>query len=287
MSTISLSDAMAYVGYHDNLMKFDHYRDDYDPDQGSYSYGDFSPIKESEATADDWIVPHYLSGGDYSNSCLVEESNHRVFLEEFGEVPGIVDLYGGYGSYGVAIRLSTITKNEEIRECLASLEDYPLIDEEDQSQLEIERIEEEWNNWGEHDYVRELEHEYGIDRGIDWDMPDDALRKLFENRQEDCNEYWEQESGGGMHINLEKVARQTTLTDIRERNTLFNVTSFLSAHEGQEESLRNKVKELQSNIIKLLGEKRSLAWKLEKAEKLNSQLASVVSIYQPYAQSGR
>lgn len=107
---------------------------------GSYSLGDFQAYRGevTEAlTKSLFIQPAFLSGSDYSGD-LINKSNHRVFLERFGEVEGVYETYGGYGSFGIAIRLDVYNSNEEIKEVIDGLEEYCIIDEEDHSALEYE-----------------------------------------------------------------------------------------------------------------------------------------------------
>jgi hypothetical protein len=107
---------------------------------GSYSLGDFQAYRGEVTEAlrkSLFIMPKYLLGSDYSGD-LVNKSNHRVFLERFGKVEGVYETYGGYGSFGIVIRLDVYNSNEEIKEVIDGLEEYCIIDEEDHSALEYE-----------------------------------------------------------------------------------------------------------------------------------------------------
>jgi len=85
---------------------------DYSPpdpfDNESLSWGDVRPIKGTEAALTDYFEPSYMGGSDYSGGS-VEVSNHKVFLEEFGDLPGVHEIHGDFDMYGVAIRLDCIT----------------------------------------------------------------------------------------------------------------------------------------------------------------------------------
>lgn len=106
----------------------------------SYSYGDFHEYF-GEMTQDLkkslFIIPDLLSGSDYKGDS-VTKSNHRSFLHLFEKVEGVYDLHGGFNTYAVAIRADVAESNLEIKDVLDGLEDYPLINEEDHSDLEIE-----------------------------------------------------------------------------------------------------------------------------------------------------
>jgi len=127
-----------------------------DPEPGdSCSYDRFE--NSAEGT---YFVSDFLSGSDYSG-CLVERANYRVFLEEFGERDGVHEVYGGHGTYAVAVRVDAI--DEEMAAVFDALEDYPLIDEETHSELELEAENEAWDCWARGDFVRELESRFDED----------------------------------------------------------------------------------------------------------------------------
>jgi hypothetical protein len=127
------------------VCRFDSYRDNKPEDLARLSYGDLKPLdKHQTPEPTDFLVPDALSGSDYCSSGSVEVSNHRVFLDQFKDSPNMYDVYGGYGTFAVAIRLDSIT--DEMVEVLNALEDYPVIDEEDLSEVECEAEEETWSN---------------------------------------------------------------------------------------------------------------------------------------------
>jgi len=163
----------------------------------SYSYGDFQEFKgevTEENKKDLFIVPGNFEGSDYSGG-TVQLSNHRSFLEMFKEVEGVYDLYGAYGTFGIAIRLDVSETHEEIKEVLNSLEDYGLINDEDLSQLENEQ---------ETEHMPELIKD--VRRGIDLDeyVPemdsliedDDKLEHLIWDGINERNLEWEHTTTG-------------------------------------------------------------------------------------------
>ena len=111
-------------------------------DPGSrISWSDLHPFNgeaNEETLKTIYLVPDLLSGGDYSNSSEVQVSNHRSFLKEFKNVEGVYDVWGGFGSFAVAIRADVAESNEQIKETLDGLENYPVIDEDDMSELRNE-----------------------------------------------------------------------------------------------------------------------------------------------------
>lgn len=107
----------------------------------SYPYGDFQEFKNQvteENKKELFIIPGYFEGSDYSGG-TIQLSNHRSFLEMFKDIEGVYNLYGAYGTFGIAIRLDVSESNEEIKEVLNSLEDYSIINDEDLSELEHEQ----------------------------------------------------------------------------------------------------------------------------------------------------
>jgi len=106
----------------------------------SYSIADFERYNGEVTKALQkslFIQPELLAGSDYSGGVL-QKSNNKSFLEQFGDVEGVYELWGGMGTYGVAVRLDVYENNKEIKGTLDSLDDYPVIDEEAYSELEHE-----------------------------------------------------------------------------------------------------------------------------------------------------
>lgn len=174
----------------------------------SLSYDDFEPFKgqvtDKKAL---YLLPSELSGGDYCSSGTVNVSNHRVFLKLYEKVEGVYDVYSGYGGYAVAIRLDVLDSNPEIKEALDGLEGYPVIDEEDLSQLEWDKSKEAWDDWVRRDAVREVQKDPFLE---EWDPEDDDEFYLdFTGAAEEAGVYWEPE-GQDMRIDVDRVAPYLT-----------------------------------------------------------------------------
>ena len=201
--TTAFKQVEAGLNPHDSLVHFSSYRD-YDPDE-DLSYGDLHP-GEGDIV---FVLPNYLGGSDYSGGS-VTVSNHRLFIEEFGELEGVHNVYGGYSSYGVAIRADIWVAGEDkdectwhgadpdtarcnvedgpcphqLREWLGQLEDYPVYDEDDLGQVEMEAQDEGWESWAESDFVREIEKRFPEDID-DIEVTDSgAFRCWFEDLRE-------------------------------------------------------------------------------------------------------
>lgn len=164
-------------------------------------YGDWD-----NGTSGMWVLVDYAGGSDYSGS-LVERANFNVLEKAAAavsypdDVPGFyVTLYGGHGTYGIAFH--TERTPESIREMLVKLEDYPLVDEDEHSQLEMEAQDEAWENWARADYAGLLEAKF---HGEADDVDAEAMFEHFRAAQDKANEYWINESGGSMWIDLKRV----------------------------------------------------------------------------------
>jgi hypothetical protein len=102
----------------------------------SDGYGCFSSSYRTAFYGPVYYIPSLLTFSDYSGG-TVERANCEEFLRRYGERPGIVQLYGGYGTTAVAIRRARL-RDSDIAEDLASLADYSSLDDEAVSNLEFD-----------------------------------------------------------------------------------------------------------------------------------------------------
>ena len=196
--------------YREHIRRYDSYRSDRPEDLARLSYGDLRDFSGDPLNGD-YYMPELMSGSDYVNGS-VTVSNHRVFLEDFGKVDGVHGVYGGYGTYAVAIRLDAITP--EMLEVFEALEDYPLISEDDHSEVETTAQDEAWDSWVKSDFRKELISRFPtLEEKIE-DMPEDELCRLFYQLADRANEYWENETGNSAWIRIERVADAAEETDI-------------------------------------------------------------------------
>lgn len=134
-----------------------------------------------------------LSFGDYDNSCHVERSNSRVFLEEFGKNKDVIYLRVMYGEV-IGIRLTC--DNPEIIETLESLANYPCLNDEDCGLMEIEMQEESWESFGERDFKDQIMKH--------WDLlditPEKSLWEYYSELIDKQNLYPTIESGGNVYF---------------------------------------------------------------------------------------
>ena len=159
--------------------------------------------------------------GGYSPSA-VYRSNARVFRDEFAAELEKAD--GGADDVALDVRYIT----DEMIETLEGLERYPLISEDDHSQLELEDQQEAWENWAASDWRRLVCS--AVDEYLPEDFPfdgddlisrlgsreDEKLRSLFDQCCEFAGEYWEEDGESGQYIRLDRVAEKLTLADLRD-----------------------------------------------------------------------
>lgn len=194
----------------------EYYRRDFSADGSlpeQLSYGAVNPANYGNARGP-YFAPAYLGGSDYSGT-LVHVSNHRVFCDTFKAGQGVwwSSLYGGHGTFGVLIDPSRVPADivTEVAEWLAGLDDYPLADEDDHSELEMEAQNAAWEAWARADFKRELEAQHECDLS---DVGDDALFELFRTGEDRANVYWENQQGSEMYIDVDAVAGAVTADEV-------------------------------------------------------------------------
>lgn len=209
-----------------------------DPPELSAGYGDWETVKKVDPETDISVVymmPAYCSGSDYSGA-LVEMSNHRALLETFPDDwedgREYISYHGGYSTYALAIRLDALT--DGLLEMLEALENYPLIDEDLHSHMEMDAQNDAWESMYRSDFKTELgkamfsawesspvSDQRDGETDADWEtrtqeteeylsdecgeMTDATVDGLFYRMAEYANEYWANEQGGDCYIDVERV----------------------------------------------------------------------------------
>ena len=157
--------------------------------------------------------------GGYS-APSTNRSNARVFRDQFSRELELAD----GDADGVALDVRYLTA--EMLETLEGLEDYPLISDDDHSQLEMELQAEAWESWAASDW-RQL-----VCKAIDAVLPEDAttdgdeilsampeedsqLAELFRNCCDWTNTYWF-EDGTDQWIDLDRVGKTLDVHLIRD-----------------------------------------------------------------------
>ena len=171
----------------------------------TYTFSHFSGKPLSELGFIDWgslhkedgsivIVP-YTSWGDYYGSTA--ERSNQAYLEKEWDWAYVVR--GDYGSRAIAVDLSSITteQQDELDDVIRSLNDYPVLDDDLLSEVEMELEQEDWDSWIEKDIRRELDR-------IDFDN-DDLTQEDMQQAARENNIYWEAESAVGGHIDIDAI----------------------------------------------------------------------------------
>jgi len=179
------------------------------------SWSDLDPI-QGEVLPGDVCILRVLSGGDYTGSCAVEYANYLDWQDLFADTLSADwwTVSGGYRSYGIAIRVDT--DNQAILDALAGLRDYPLIDDQRMSEVEIEWTNEAWRDYLAKDFISSIERDLGIDLDPDYtlDYESRALSDLFYDLCERSGYCPEIEAHESVYIPLDKLIDKLTYSDL-------------------------------------------------------------------------
>jgi len=190
-------------------------------------------LKDDKQIDNVYICHEYTVSGDYGGNGSVGISNKNVLLEDHKHI----EVIGGYGSSFCVIPLVFLLsyvdevetdeqeeRNQEIEniiEIYSSLNDYPVIDEEEMSDVEEELKGEAFDNWVEYDFKRELQDKFNLYDLEVKEGKESEIRGFFELLAERSNEYWINENND-MWISVEKVIDGSNVT-LEEVKEYFNV----------------------------------------------------------------
>lgn len=174
-------------------------------------------IKDDDGYPDynEIYIVRLASYGDYDNSCAVERANFRDLKENFEKLPFVLEGYGGYSSEWIYIDIKILNDtrwtqkiselSDELIEVFKGLMDYPAINDETVSEIEMELQNDAWENCYESDFISALADKFPGHYLNDLDYSSEKLREVFEQVRENISEYWIIESGGNAYIDLEKI----------------------------------------------------------------------------------
>lgn len=131
--------------------RWDPYRDLEMPEDGTTGYmgSKWRPCGAEDA---DVIEVPYTVWGDYVGS-TVERSNYRSLVEDYPDT--FIEISGGYWSHVLYIRPERLNATEGLVEAIEGLFDYPLYNEDDHSQLEMDIAWEAWDAYLRSDIERD------------------------------------------------------------------------------------------------------------------------------------
>lgn len=184
------------------------------------SYGDLTEItlknNLNNIPIDDlFLMSKFFGYSDYDNSCMVERSNYKLFLEEYVEEKGIFTIHGGYGSSGIAISIRYLLdpvnedKAQSIINVLNGLNDYPCIDDEDMSNMEYDAFIEALDSFAIRECNDLLSYQYLIEV-YDYD-PDELKEALLESDRNLNYPSYQIESGGSCYIDTKRLIEKVSL----------------------------------------------------------------------------
>jgi len=157
--------------------------------------------------------------GAYSAPSIYR-SNARVFRDDHSKA-----LAAGADGDGPGLSLDVRYVTDEMIEELHGLESYPLLSEDDHSELELELQQETWDSWAARDWAAavakalqqhapETAYDYWGEEQLEL-VAAEPLCELFHACCESSNSYWQEEEGD-QWIDLDRVASALDLADLRE-----------------------------------------------------------------------
>lgn len=130
-----------------------------------------------------------------------DDFTHQDTIDEFKEdygPPKVVHLTGGWGSNTL-----WLLECEETNDIIACLADYPLLDDDLHSQVEMEWEEEAWDSYVRYDLYSAMDEE--LQEAIDEQKPTDGkLYEAYRLAMESTNTYPTPEQAG-VHIDTKRI----------------------------------------------------------------------------------
>jgi len=146
-----------------------------------YKTGQYDTVPESgqnvswqdltQDKAGQYAIMDFMSYGDYVGT-MIERSNCECFLEEHESNPLIWRVTGGYSSNAVLIHISLL-ENDEIKDIIEFLSDYPVYDDDHFSNLEWSQYSDDWIDFGQDDFIKSLQKKFEI--------PDETIEFITES----------------------------------------------------------------------------------------------------------
>lgn len=193
-------------------------------------------IDAPRARSTDFYGPPATMWSDYSGS-LVDKANVQALANEYGDAEGVIEIYGSHGTSGIAFRVEDVTP--EMAEAFAALQDYPILNEELHTELELEAQQEAWDSFVRTDFkaalgkngkawLDEIGGEVLADDPQLYSEVEDALEdiaeqideeelfRLFNEAADKANVYWLNEQGDSVSIDVDRIAEEVTIADLLE-----------------------------------------------------------------------
>ena len=161
------------------------------------------------------IVHDYTTYGDYGGHGSVGMSNHRILVSEYDHI----DLYGGYGSHMAGCKIDQLITNEDYKDTIFGIyenfDKYPLIDDEDMSNLEYDLSKEVFEDIYKSDLIDAIGSKFEIDMDDYDQIVDTSLWDLLETLSERSNTYWKNEYTS-MYIDIDHCVESMNMDDFNQ-----------------------------------------------------------------------
>ena len=105
------------------------------------------------------FVPSLFGYSDYGTTGLVGLSNFRTFLDSYDPHDAIHEIGYGHNGCGIAVDIRFVT--DDMIESIQAVENYPLLSDDDHSELEWEGVSKYWEAESTSDRVGMLQ-QYGL-----------------------------------------------------------------------------------------------------------------------------
>jgi hypothetical protein len=216
---------------------------------GSGSYGDFketdSPTSadlyfqalsaDFEDSGELYFYVPCASGSDYSGGTVCA-ANAKWFKDNFGNEEWVHDVYGGYGTYAIAVGLTGLLLSAEetfdaVCDAIEGLDNYPVFDDDTLCTVESEATDSAWDSWAADSFRRAVEKRFADCAEFNW--PDDSeLRTVFEGLADSANEYWFNEGDGdSMYIDIDDIVKAIDFDDCEGRDGRPGLADYIVNYE--------------------------------------------------------
>lgn len=190
-------------------------------------YKDFRPTQFDShielEDREDWYV---LNVGQTRDSDCLSVSNFETAQKILGEkIPGNkeycehveVHRFGHWGPGWFEIILVHPSLKEIGEEIENRLEDYPILDEDDFAERELEAESEAWELWGRREMAELLQKEFGLSEStVDWFEQNDRMFSLYR----DSSDIGTEHTSEGPRFDTRWITRLRSVSDTSARSSL-------------------------------------------------------------------
>ncbi len=159
----------------------------------------FSDLNTRVKTSEYYLI-NFVQWGDYSGD-TVSRANYDTIIKKWGKNPLVWSVVGGHWSHGILIH-ADILENDDFLEIFESIENYPVLDDEHLTELELSIQDSAWDDWVRSDLDSALDN-LGIeilDRGEEFENHFYKITSLH-------NIEYIHEDAVGVYIDVEKIAQ--------------------------------------------------------------------------------